>query len=314
MEILFITSGSIGDAIISTSLIAYLCDTYPQAKFTIAAGRASAPLFAEFPRLKSLIPIVKRKYHKHWWNLWQATRKTDWDIVVDLRGSLISYMLSAKQRKVFERPDKNKSKYHQLADLFGLAQPYPTRLWASEATRKKAADLLPDGKEIIVIAPKTNSAAKDWAIENFAKLMQNMANFPHPLPEGEGSLERVFVILAAKEQKQSVASLLGALPQGQVIDLSGQTDLLTAFAIIEKAQLFIGNDSGLLHIAAASGTKCVGIYGPSNDKVYAPKTPNVKIVKSYDFAMGEPEKRDNIYMQKISVEEVEAAAKEMLNS
>lgn len=295
MKILFITSGSIGDAVMSTGIIGYLMDKYPESKFTIAGGQAAVAIFADSVRVEKIITVKKQKHHKHWFNLWQQVRKTRWDIVVDLRGSLLSFVLFAKQRYIFYSPDRNKSKAEQLAALLGLDFLPPTRLWASEARKKQADDLLPVGKKIIIFAPKTNSAAKDWAIENFVELAKRLSK-----------PDLMFVIMASAEQKESVQILVNSMPE-QMLDLSGKTDLLTAYAIMEKANLFVGSDSGLLHIAAASGVPCVGIYGPSNDKIYAPKRDNVKIVKSYDFKMGEPEKRDNKYMQMISVDMVEQA-------
>lgn len=299
MKILFITSGSIGDAIISTSLIAYLTDTYPQATFTIAGGPGATPLFEAFPKLDRVITIHKRPWKKHWPALWWNVRKERWDIVVDLRGGALSFLLRARKRFIFSRPDKSKSKAEQLAAMLKLDHVPPTRLWSSAQAKKKADELLPKNKEIILIAPKTASAAKDWPIERFAELVQRIV-----------AETRVFVVLASAAQKESVQLLMKAVPEKYILDLSGKTDLNTAYAVMERAQLFIGNDSGLLHMAAASGIKCIGIYGPSNDKVYAPRGPHVTIVKSYDFAMGEEEKRDNKYMQMISVDTVlEACAK-----
>ncbi len=297
MKILFITSGSIGDAIISTGILSFLLDMYPEAGFTIAGGPAAVTIFTAFPRLDRLITVRKLPWRRHWLILWQEVRGEKWDIVVDLRGSALGFLLRAKKRYVFCHADRMKSKAEQLAGLLGLNPAPPTRLWSDANARKNAEALLPGkDKKVILIAPKTNSAAKDWPVERFAELLKRLY---------KESL--VFIILASAAQKESVQPLVKALPEGSVIDLSGATDLLTAYAIMERAKLFIGNDSGLLHMAAAAGIKCVGIYGPSNDKIYAPHGPHVRIVKSYDFRMDEKEKRDNKYMQMISVDMVEQA-------
>jgi len=301
-QILFITSGSIGDAIISTGLLAYLLDKHPQAEFTIASGPAAAPLFEAFPRLKQLITIRKQEWNRHWLTLWNAVRVTQWDLVVDLRGSLLSFLISTHARKIFHSADKTKSKAEQLAALFDLSQPPPTRLWSSDAARMNAKALVPQ-TPYIVIAPKTASAAKDWPIERFAALANRLCKD-----------NRNFVILASAAQKESVQPLVTSLPASQVIDLSGRTDLLTAYAVLEGAQLFIGNDSGLFHMSSAAAIPSLGIYGPSNDKIYAPRGPHVHIVKSHDFALGEEEKRDNRYMQMISVEMVEEATRNLMNN
>lgn len=296
MKIFFITSGSIGDAIISSGVLAYLSDKYPDAKFTIAGGGSAVSIFEAFPGLERIIKIVKLRWKMHWPVLWFGVFRERWDIVVDLRGSAISFLLMAKQRYIFYKPDKSKSKSEQVAAMLKLDFTPPTRLWSSAEAKSNAARLLPEGKKIIVVAPKTNSAAKDWPIERFAELAGRLHNE-----------NNVFVVLASKDQKESVQPIIKALPKESVIDLCGVVDLLTAYAIMERSSLFIGNDSGLLHMAAASGINCVGIYGPSNDKVYAPRGEHVRIVKSYDFAMDEKEKRDNKYMQMITVDMVEQA-------
>jgi ADP-heptose:LPS heptosyltransferase len=69
MKILFITSGSIGDAIISTGILSYLSDKYPEARFTIAGGSAAVTVFEAFPQLDRLITIHKQKWNWHWMKL-----------------------------------------------------------------------------------------------------------------------------------------------------------------------------------------------------------------------------------------------------
>ncbi len=294
MKILFITSGSIGDAIISPGVLSPLMDCYPEAKFTIAVGPAAVTLFSACPQVERTVTIRKKPWNRHWLELWQAVRREKWDIVVDLRGSLLSYFLHAKARYIFHKGDQSKSKSEQLAGLLGLDRIPPTRLWSSDEAKAKATLLMPKDRQIIVIAPKTNSAAKDWPIERFAELAQRIYRD-----------NVLFVILASASQKESVQPLADALPAGHVLDLSGVTDLQTAYAILERASLFIGNDSGLLHMAAAAGIQCVGIYGPSNDRVYAPRGSHVMIMKSHDFKMDEKEKKDIKYMLMISVDAVE---------
>ena len=295
-KILFVTSGSIGDVVLSTGVLSHLADRHADASFTIAGGPAAAPLFEAFPRLERFIALHKQRGHRHLVALWQTVRREKWDVVVDLRGSLLSIFLRAKKRYVFWRADKTKSKADQLASLLNLDNTPSAHLWTSAATRERADALLPQGREIICLAPKSNSPKKDWPIERFAELAQRMSR--------DG---RTFAVLATKAQQESIRPLTESLPGDCIIDLSGQTDLMTAYAVIERSSLFVGNDSGLLHMAAASGVRSVGIYGPTNDKVYAPSGPHVKIVKAREFAMGESEKRAPEYMRMIPVDKVAEA-------
>jgi ADP-heptose:LPS heptosyltransferase len=62
--------------------------------------------------------------------------------------------------------------------------------------------------------------------------------------------------------------LLAALPGA--IDLCGRLSLAEAAACLAHAALFVGNDSGLMHLAAAAGTPTLGLFGPTPSAEYAP--------------------------------------------
>jgi len=300
MKILFISSGSIGDAIISTGILGHLMDEYPEAEFTVAVGPAAIPLFQSCPRIVKVISMFKLPWNKHWFLLWQQTNETFWDVIIDLRGSIIGYILNARHRVVFRKPDKSLPKAQQLAALLDLKTPPPTRLWISDEARIKARTLLPKDKTCVIFAPKTNSSAKDWPLDRFVELARRLYRE-----------NMVFIIMASALQQQSMQPLFRTMPADQIVDLSGKTDLPTAYAVIEQAALFIGNDSGLLHMAAAAGTPSVGIYGPSNDKTYSPSSEKLRIVTAREFKPGEPEQHNQPYIKMVTVDKVEAAVKEL---
>src|SRR5207237_9547818 len=77
-------------------------------------------------------------------------------------------------------------------------------------------------------------------------------------------------VLAAAHERAQAVPVLAALPPGRLIDLVGRTDLLTAAAVLRRCTLFIGNDPGLMHVAAAAGTPTLGLFGPSPVEQYAP--------------------------------------------
>ena len=57
------------------------------------------------------------------------------------------------------------------------------------------------------------------------------------------------------------------------LNLTGQTDLLQAAAVLERAHLFVGNDSGIGHLANAVGTATVTVFGPGDPERYHPRGP-----------------------------------------
>lgn len=74
-----------------------------------------------------------------------------------------------------------------------------------------------------------------------------------------------------------------ALPDADVIDLTGQTSLVEAVGWLGRAQLYIGNDSGLMHVAAAMGTPTIGLFGSSSPEWTRPTGPRVAVIAAEGF-------------------------------
>ena len=91
--VLFLTSTRIGDAVLSSGLLAKLVDEVPDARFTIAAGPLALPLFRDTPGLERLIPVTKAANGLHWLTLWNQVRGTRWGLVLDMRGSGLARVL-----------------------------------------------------------------------------------------------------------------------------------------------------------------------------------------------------------------------------
>src|SRR5215469_7596704 len=108
MRILFVTSNRIGDAVLSTGLLDHLVHTYPRSRITIACGPAAAGVFSRLPNLERLITMEKRPYGRHWLPLWAASVGTLWDLVVDIRGSAISWLVPTRRRAVMRRRSGHK--------------------------------------------------------------------------------------------------------------------------------------------------------------------------------------------------------------
>ena len=265
MDILFITHNRLGDAVLSSCILNHLHQQYPYAQFTIVTGSIPAELFHAVPNLKRLIIINKAKYHAHWLKLWAKCVLQRWSIVVDCRGSAISWLLWTKQR--YYKYPPNTKHIHRVERYAGMMkQPQPTlpKVWVGAMHRRKADLLLPKDKPIIAIGPAANWRAKTWCAENFIQLINQ-------LRADDGLFPRAHIaLIAAPPERQQVQQILDALPQGCLIDLVGTQDLLTIAACIQRSRLYIGNDSGLMHMAAAVGTPTIGLFGPTDQKKYAP--------------------------------------------
>lgn len=309
MRILFVTATRIGDAVLSSGVLDHLLRQHPGAQVTVAAGRLAVPLFQAVPGLENVIPIRKAPWKRHWLDLWRAAAGRRWDLVVDLRGSAIAYTLRARRRLVLRpsrRPDEHR--VTELGRLLGLDEPPAPRVWLSQTHRSAAAALVPDGGGVLAVAPAANWRGKQWQAERFAALAARLTGAGGILPGA-----RVAVFAAGHERTQA-APLLEALDPARRIDLVGAVDLPTAAACLERCALFVGNDSGLMHLAAAAGTPTLGLFGPSREGRYAPwgrRSAVVRTPESFEELTGAPDfdsRTTDTLMDGLSVEAVADAA------
>lgn len=275
MRILFVTSNRIGDAVLSTGLIDHLLRAYPMARFTIACGPVAEDLFARMPRRDRTIVMEKRRYGRHWLPLWAASVGTLWDLVVDIRASAISYLVPTKRRAVMRKSSGHKTV--QLARLLKLNPPPLPVVWTAPEDRALADRLLPEGGPIVALGPTANWTGKVWPPERFAALFRALRAGPLP-----GARAAIFAGPGPQEAGLA-APLLASVPEA--IDLTGRLSLPEAAACLSRCALFVGNDSGLMHLAAAAGTPTLGLFGPTPAAEYAPAGRCAAPVLSADSTM-----------------------------
>ena len=174
MRLLFITSTRIGDAVLSTGLLSHLIETNPGTRVTIACGAVAAPLFEAVPGLERIIVLSKRRLGLHWWTLWRAAVMRIWDLVVDLRGSALAYLVPHRARLVFRGDVRPMHRVVQLAEAAGRNPPPTPRLWTAPRHEAEAARLMPSGAPILALGPTANWRGKEWPIENFIALVARL--------------------------------------------------------------------------------------------------------------------------------------------
>ncbi|MCX7355975.1 MAG: glycosyltransferase family 9 protein [Alphaproteobacteria bacterium] len=309
-DILFITGTRVGDAVLSTGLLGHLIEKNPDVRVTVACGAVAAPLFAAVPNLRRVIAMRKQPRGGHWLSLWASCVGTWWHTVVDLRGSAMAYLLPAARRYV-KRPSKGQGLHvvEQLARTLGLeANPPGPRLWTAPEHGQAAERLIPSGGPVLGLGPAANWRGKEWPGEKFFALARRLT-----APDGILPGARV-AVFGAEEDRPRTDPVLAALPPDRRIDLVGRADLLTAFACLRRCALYIGNDSGIMHMAAAAGTPTLGLFGPSKEGDYRPWGPHTDFIRTpetYDELIGRPgydHRTTGTMMGNLAVETVEAAA------
>ena len=295
MRILFITSSRIGDAVISCGILEQLRRQHPQARITVACGAVAAGVFTRLPGLERLIVFEKERFDLHWLRLWTRVAGHMWSVAVDVRGSGLSLFLAAAKRKILKGGRRPGRRYEQLAAGMGFhPAPLPVT-WTSPEDDASAAARIGEGP-VIALGPTANWDGKIWPPERFVALYRALA------AQMPGARAAVFAGPGAQEAARA-APVLAALPGA--LNFVGNLSLPEVAACLKKCRIFVGNDSGLMHIAAASGTPTLGLFGRSRASEYAPAGPRTAVAVA-------PGPEGEARMEGLEVEQVIAAASALL--
>ena len=313
MRILFIGPTRIGDAVLSSGLVRHLSETYPQAAITVACGAVAAPLYVGVPNLDRVIPIEKQPAGGHWLTVWRVVVGNRWDLVVDLRRSIIPWTIWANRRFI-SRPaaDAGEHKVITLARTLGLAEHPPAPcLWTLDQHSARANRLIPDGGSVLAIGPTANWRGKIWRGKRFVELIERLTR-GDARPDAILPHARV-AVLGGPGEASAAAAVLDSVPADRRINLVGTEDLPTVAACLKRCALFVGNDSGLMHMAAAAEIPTVGLFGPSRPENYRPwgdLAVAVRTEKAYEELVGGPgydHRTTDTMMDSLSVDSVVAA-------
>ena len=313
--ILFITATRIGDAVLSSGLIKRLADEIPNARFTIAAGPAAAPLFADVPELDRIIVMRKEKNGGHWFALWREVRRQKWGLVLDLRGSAMARFVTTQRRAVKRgAPGEPVHKVIEAAQVLKVEdEPPAPYLFTSDEREEEARALMAGKGPVLAMGPAANWVGKAWPVERFARTAMELLGPQGPLAGGR------LALFGGPDDRTYVEEVRKAVAGDRCIDLTGRIDLLTVYACLKHARLFIGNDSGLMHLAAAAGAPTIGLFGPSDERLYAPWGENTRVVRgprSFEqFKALDPNLNQSIsHMMDLPMTQVLAAARELLEA
>ena len=274
MKVLFITSTRIGDAVLSTSILNYLKNRFPHCSLYIATGKTAASLFKNFNNIKKIFILEKKFFKIHWLELWSRTFFNKWDIVIDLRGSIISYFLFNKKKYVYKSINKNIHRLDELAILMETKHlPLPWIPVLKKDMKKISKDFL-KLKNSIAIGASANWPAKIWPTKNFVKIIHMF------LKEKQFGKKKSIVFFGSSKDLKNIKKITKHLKKIKVKNLCGKLNLIEVAAHLKKCKIFIGNDSGLMHIASASGIPTLGLFGPSLESRYAPKGNNSYYIRT----------------------------------
>jgi heptosyltransferase I len=320
----------VGDCLLTLPLAAELRRQFPDCLIVWACESASQSLLRLHPAIDELI-VVPHGWFKRWRDLRAIRRQLtgfQFDISIDPQGlfkSSLLGLLSGAPRRLGFRGEHGRElsswmnnrlakptmshlvdRTLELLNLLPLPNhPGPANLNLPIAP-VAAAEIAPFisglSSEYLVINPGASWPSKQWDTTRFGELAQQIRQHCGLIP----------VVSWGGAAESKMADEVVAVSRGAAVK-APSTSLLTLAALLSEAKMFIGCDTGPLHLAVASGTRCVGLYGPTRPQdsgAYGMQ--NLAIQKTYQTgSRRERRSGTNWAMLEISVADVLAAVKKM---
>ena len=305
MKILFICSNLIGDTILSSGAINHIINQNQEAKLTFVVGPTAAPLLKNYKNIENIIIFKKRKLNLHWLDILQKTYSIKWDIIVDFRSSALSLLLKNNKKYIFK---KLHSIHHiqQLNSSFGF-ECSNLLIPTSDDEANKVNNHLDNSFKHVVIFPGGNWTPKLWSAENYNETMKLLIDKYNKVK---------FILVGSLKEKDKFYNLLTKdIKENLIIDLFGYNLTLTS-AYMKKSDIFIGNDSGLMHLAVASKLRVISLFGPTNNTVYGPlgdKNVVIRTEETYDYFKSLKINENKSYMSSIKPEIVFKECEKIIN-
>jgi lipopolysaccharide heptosyltransferase II len=307
IRILLVRLRLIGDVVFTTPVIRALRRQYPAATITYVVEAEAAPVVARNPHLTEVIAIARARGFERLredWRIGRRLRAARFDLVVDLHGGPRSAWLAWATRapvrvgydvagrawmysRVVHRPRRLLPRHSVLSqwDLLPAVDaafpPTPDRsadrvempvdpAAAARVAGQLAHADIPTTGRLIVIHVSAGNPFRRWPEAAFAELASGLV--------GEAA-DRWVLLTGGPSDRAATTRVLGAARAragGAAARLLDAEDwsLADLRAVCDRAALYIGGDSGPLHIASTSDVPIVGLYGPTLPERSAPWRPD----------------------------------------
>ncbi len=309
MRLLVLAPNWLGDVVMQTPLLSLLHEyrgrvtaaTGRTVRIHLGVRRAWADLFRDDPRVDELIILERDRRHRGLrgtFRLANILRQGGYEAILlgppSLRTGMAAWMARIPRRVGYRSDGRSpflttglspepRGSLHYSLEMIGLGRAWLDSLGVGiiESLDKEIPTTLPGcdslppadmggGLPVWSVAPGTTyGEAKTWPVArmgDFLELAINKAGVRVALLGDEAARGFTLRLRERFNEYWSEDPLSGAA----ILDLTGKTELLTAAGILKASSAFIGNDSGLMHLAAALGRPTVGVFGSSNPDWTAP--------------------------------------------
>lgn len=277
----------LGDLVMATPVLANLRTKWPEAKITAMCQSNVAGLLKNDPHVNEIFSFtrpsgwIKRDQHR---DVMRTIRHGDYDLGVLLTNSFSSawtFWRAGIPRRIgyvghyrkllltdpvpYPAAIENQHlvlTYQQMLKPLGIdPSDYPPTLYVSSEEHKNAQELLKQqgiefGDFLIGVNPGAAfGSAKCWLPDRFKAVTNHLLSHP-----------KIKIIFFGDAAGASLVNeICAGFPPERVVNFAGKTNLRQLIALIQMSQVFLTNDSGPMHIAAALGTPLVALFGSTSD-------------------------------------------------
>jgi len=300
-KVLIRSANWVGDAVMSLPAIHSMRLSFPLAEISILAKPWVAEIFQGNPAVNRVIVYQSPGVHQGVggkWRLARQLKKERFDLAVLIQNAfeaaLISLMAGIPRRAGYNTDgrtlllnhpvpvDQKVKSGHQVDYYLELVRSLGFRaasripsLKVPEERQQEAGQTLKslgigESEKIVGISPgATYGSAKQWFPERYGELAERIAQ----------NLTKHILIFGSRGD-QKVAAQVREKARVPLVDLTGATTLARAVALIARCDLFITNDSGLMHVAAALGVPLIAIFGSTDPVKTGPLGNDCRVLRS----------------------------------
>ncbi|MBI4536869.1 MAG: lipopolysaccharide heptosyltransferase II [candidate division NC10 bacterium] len=325
----------VGDAVLSLPALEAVRRRFPEAEITVLAKGWVAGLFRDHPAVDRLLEYQPEAEHRGplgLWRLVQAVRALGCDLALILpnsfeaalvpwlagiprrvgcrsegRGVLLTHAIP---RKASGGPRHQVHHYLRIVRAVGAEGDNVPRLDVPAAARETAEELLaaagigPRDPVLSLNPGAIYGGAKQWGAERFAAASDLLAGAWGARIVLVGSRREEVLLKEVAKRMRTLAVVLG-----------GRTDLPTLAALLLRSRLLLTNDTGAMHVAAATGTPVLAVFGPTEADATGPAGARTRIVRRpvpCSPCLLRECPIDHRCMTAVTVEEVVQAGRELL--
>ena len=341
-SVVLVEMTGLGDAVTTITLIRNLHDVLPQARIHLLVDQRFAALIGLLSNAATVHGVKCTRRPSGVWAAIRKVRQLDIDLACSVspahRNAAVVLSSRARfkagylrtggsnapslranpldgfgfiphERLVFKEESWLERRW-KILRLLGLvpgrtgARPaLPDPVWRGGLAEWRRRGIL-NGRPHIVVHPFSGWHYRSWPIERYLDLIERVVK--------EWNLD--VIVLCAKSEEEGLRPFRARFGETNRVRCVASAELVESAVLVQTATALVGNDSGLVHLAAAIGTPAVGVYGPANPAHTAPEGV-VPLYRKLDCSPCHQQKcvrREDPCMTHISVDEVYLALREIL--